>query len=475
MRSRRREDPLRIACWRLEATGRAEPELLLGGARLARFAQDYPRTVMLARAALAAEPSAEAGLVLGEALYNLGSFQEAEVALAAATERASGDAEVVRIATVRRRNLLRGCRRDAEALDVGRAAAAVVVSDEARAELLAGEAEILAVSGRAMEALALLAQLPSSSPRVHVLAAIARASALATIGRTAEAISVSKQAYRDHLALGDELAISSPGTHRVNQLFALVQAGRLVEADEKGRAWFDVVERARNPLGVMWLGVHLARCALIHGRPATVLRWTQRACTAIDSSGFEGLRPVVYSIEAVAYGLLGDGASSVARADLVDSLEAGFGFLQDELALGRAWASSPSASWAPPATCSWRRPGRRRAPVTSPRRRGCCTTPPGWAVITTRRPCWPTWPPRPTALWLRLAPNMRLPSSPVTASDSRPPATGSQRSALTCSRRSRCVQPLTSGDGGGTSEGRPRSTSASMGSRRAVRVRGLRR
>ena len=221
---------------------------------------------------------------------------------------------------------------------MGRAATAVVVSDEARAELLAGEAEILAVSGRAMEALALLAQLPSSSPRVHVLAAIARASALATLGRTADAISVSKQAYRDHLALGDELAISSPGTHRVNQMFALVQAGRLVEADEKGRAWFDIVERARNPLGVMWLGVHLARCALIHGRPATALRWTQRASTAIDSSGFEGLRPVVYSIEAVAYGLLGDSDSSVARADLVDSLEAGFGFLQHELALGRAWA-----------------------------------------------------------------------------------------------------------------------------------------
>jgi DNA-binding CsgD family transcriptional regulator/tetratricopeptide (TPR) repeat protein len=337
--ARRREDPLRIACWRLEATGRAEPELLLGGARLARFAQDYPRTVMLARAALAAEPSAEAGLVLGEALYNLGSFEEAEVALAAATERASGDAEHVRIATVRRRNLLRGCRRDAEALDVGRAAATAVVSDEARAELLAGEAEILAVSGRAIEALALLAQLPSSSPRVHVLGAIARASALATIGRTAEAISVSKQAYRDHLALGDELAISSPGTHRVNQIFALVQAGRLVEADEKGRAWFDVVERARNPLGVMWLGVHLARCALVQGRPVTVLRWTQRACTAIDSSGFEGLRPIVYSIEAVAYGLLGDRESSADRTDLVDTLDAGFGFLHHELALGRAWGT----------------------------------------------------------------------------------------------------------------------------------------
>ena len=48
-------------------------------------------------------------------------------------------------------------------------------------------------------------------------------------------MAVSEQAYDDHLALGDELAIASPGTHRVNQLFALVQAGRLGEADAKGR------------------------------------------------------------------------------------------------------------------------------------------------------------------------------------------------------------------------------------------------
>ena len=240
---------------------------------------------------------------------------------------------------MRRRNLLRGCRRDAEALEVGRVATAAVVSDEARTELLIGEAEILAVSGRAMEALALLARTPASSPRLHVLGAIARASAMATVGRTSEAISLSRQAYRDHLALGDELAISSPATHRVNQLFALVQAGRLGEAESKGRAWFEIAERARNPLGVMWLGIHLARCALVQGRPATVLRWAERATTAIDASGFEGLRPIVCSTEAVAYGLLGNGEASTARADLVDGLHDGFGFLQHELALGRAWAS----------------------------------------------------------------------------------------------------------------------------------------
>ncbi len=336
--ARRREDPLRIATWRLEATGRADPALLLRAARLARYDHDFRKAVTLARAALTAEPSAPAGLVLGESLYNLGSFEEAETALADATARADGDAEVVRVATVRRRNLWRGCRRDDDAVAVGRAAAARVRTSEARDELLTGEAEILAMSGRPVDALALLDQVGGESPRLRVLTAIPRAAALAMTGRTAEAIAVSTQAFDDHLALGDELAIASPGTHRVNRLFALVQAGRLGEAAERGRSWFDAAARARMPLGVIWIGVHLARCALAQGHPVSAIRWSERACTAIDASGFEGLRPAAYAVRAAAHGLRGEGVAGLEYADRIDALTSGFGFLAAELALGRAWA-----------------------------------------------------------------------------------------------------------------------------------------
>jgi len=239
---------------------------------------------------------------------------------------------------VRRRNLFRGCRRDADAMAVGRSAVAQVSSTVARDELLTGEAEVLAISGRPLDALALLEQVDVAVPRLRVLAAIPRAAALAMIGRTAEAIAVGQQAYDDHLALGDELAIASPGTHRVNLLFAMVQAGRLAEAEANGRAWWDVAARARMPLGVIWLGVHLARCALSQGLPETALGWTARVCTAINASGLEGLRPAAYAIEAVAHGLRGDAAASAARADEVDALTLGFGFLAPELPLGRAWS-----------------------------------------------------------------------------------------------------------------------------------------
>ena len=170
--ARRREDTLRVATWRLQATGRADPGLLLRAARLARYDHNFRQAASLARAALAAEPSAAAGVVLGESLYNLGSFEEAEEVLAVATERAVGDEEVVRVATVRRRNLYRGCLREADALEVGRAATSRVVSTAARDELLAGEAEVLAISGRPLDALALLEQCgrhraPPARPRRH--------------------------------------------------------------------------------------------------------------------------------------------------------------------------------------------------------------------------------------------------------------------------------------------------------------------
>jgi ATP/maltotriose-dependent transcriptional regulator MalT len=336
--AKRREDPLRIATWRLEATGRADPALLLRAARLARYDHDFRNAATLARAALTAEPSAAAGLLLGESLYNLGSFEEAETVLADATEHAEGDVEVVRVATVRRRNLLRGCRRDAEAVEVGHTAAARVQSASARDELLTGDAEVLAISGRPLDALALLDSVNAASPRLRVLAAIPRAAALAMTGRTTEAIAVSKQAFADHLALGDELAIASPGTHRVNLLFALIQAGRLDEAEEQGQQWFDAAVRARMPLGVIWTGVHLARCALAQGRPATAIGWSERACSAIDTSGFEGLRPAAYAVRAAAHGLRGERAVALEYADRVDQMTTGFGFLAAELTLGRAWA-----------------------------------------------------------------------------------------------------------------------------------------
>jgi DNA-binding CsgD family transcriptional regulator len=333
----RREDPIRVATWRLAATGRADPELLLRAARLARFAGDYRQAAGLARAAMASHPSAAAGLVLGESLYDASSFEEAEGVLADAAGRAASDDELVRISTVRRRNLFWGCRRDAEAIAAGRAVPRLAAA-AARNELVAGEAEVLAFAGHPGDALRLLDQIDASVPRVNVLAAISRAAALATIGFTAQAVATSQRGFHEHIALGDELAIAPAGTHIVNQTWALVEAGRLAEADELGRVWLDRATRERRPLGVAWFGIHLARCALTRGRPAAARRLAERACFAAEAGGYDGLRPIASSLLAIAHALLGDAAASAARAGQIDTGARGFGFFDAELALGRAWA-----------------------------------------------------------------------------------------------------------------------------------------
>ena len=149
-----------------------------------------------------------------------------------------------------------------------------MTSFAARSELLAGDAEVVAISGHPIDALALLEQIDDSAPRLRVLAAIPRSVSCAMLGRTAEALDISRRAYTEHLALGDELAIASPGTHRVSRLFALVQAGRLPEAEARGGRWFERAVTARTPLGVIWLAVlggalrswHLRRARPVAGR-----------------------------------------------------------------------------------------------------------------------------------------------------------------------------------------------------------------
>jgi predicted Zn-dependent protease len=75
-------DAVRRAIWRLEASGSADPALLLTAARSARYAHDYHNVERLARAALAQKPSSAGQLILGQALADLGRFEEAEATLA---------------------------------------------------------------------------------------------------------------------------------------------------------------------------------------------------------------------------------------------------------------------------------------------------------------------------------------------------------------------------------------------------------
>jgi DNA-binding CsgD family transcriptional regulator len=337
--ARRREDPARIATMRLEATGHADPALLRRGARLALADHDVITAVRLARASFDTYPTVPGALVLGEALLELGAFDDADSALADAMTSADGADEYAAIAGMRRRNLYLGCGRPDDATAVADVAMGAASTASGRAELLAGEAELLVHAGRPRDGLALLDRVDTGELRVGVLAATARSAALAATGRTAEALEQARLAQRDHLALGDPVAMPSAVTHRVNEMSALVAAGELQVAEELGRAWFEASLSSGGPLESTWLALHLARCTLLQGRPRSALRWSDRAASGIEAHRLDGFRPLTAAIRAVAHAHLGDSVSATDQADDAERATRGFGALAVEVPLGRAWAT----------------------------------------------------------------------------------------------------------------------------------------
>src|SRR6516225_1415653 len=95
---------LRIAVWRLDAGGRPDPAVLVRGAHLARYAHDFRTVRRLIEAVPSADLDAAGALLLGEALYELGVFDEAERVLALGQEQPSSEHVALRLAVTRSKN-----------------------------------------------------------------------------------------------------------------------------------------------------------------------------------------------------------------------------------------------------------------------------------------------------------------------------------------------------------------------------------
>jgi DNA-binding CsgD family transcriptional regulator len=342
--ARRREDPLRIASWRLDATGTADPTLLVAAARLARYGYDLAQAARLARAALTelgdGPARVDAQLVLGEALGELGMFAESEAVLADAESAATDEQQLVQVVAIRVRTLLWGLFRPDAALAVNRAARARVTGRNAQDELRADEATLLMFSGHPVEALRALDGLGAGTDlRTRVLRAIPEASALVATGRSETAVTVARRGFADHMALGDQLAIAHPATHVMSQVYALQEAGRIGEATELATTWYGIASRDRSPIGRIWFSVNLGRCAMLAGRPETGRRWLTEAGALCREYGWQAPHRLALSALAIVTAWLGDPAAARSAVAEQDTLGA-FGHLHAEQDLGRAWAAA---------------------------------------------------------------------------------------------------------------------------------------
>jgi DNA-binding CsgD family transcriptional regulator len=329
---------LRIALWRLDAGGSPDPGVLVRGAQLARQAHDFRVVRRLMEAVPDDRLEAAGALLLGEALYELGAFDASERTLARAQQLPRSEHVTLRLAVVRARNAHWGLCQPEAALAINAEAQRLLTSRPLMEELVADEAAVWMFSGRPDRALAVLDGIAGDDRRTRVVRAIVAAVALATTGRTAEAVGVAEAGFAEHLALGDELAIAHPATHLVNQVFALTEAGRLSEAERVARAGIELVASHRLPTAQVWFAANLGRVATLQGRMLTARRYFAEADGLAAASGFAGARRLALSGVALTHAMCGDGDAAASALHEREALPA-FGFLDPVQQLADGWAA----------------------------------------------------------------------------------------------------------------------------------------
>ncbi len=353
--ARRVGDPLRIAQWRLDATGTADPALLLRAARLARYAHDHARIERLARGVLADRDDAEAGLLLGEALLSRGAVREAEEVLERAAGLPAEDGVRLAVVLARGSNLFWGLLRpDLAFAVVGDARSHL--PREHHAELAALAAMILTFTDRPQEALEVLKGIPRGPAGLPTpLRSLGEAAALAVAGRTAEALELTAvpepagaPATGGAVQAGPSAPVPvgwdgafdflHPSTRLMNRAIVLHESGRLTEASAVMRAALSAAVDDEVPHALSTFAWYLGRCVLLEGRPRTAARWARDAVSVSRARGFEAPLKLGLGCLAAALGHLGDAAGARAAVEEMDTLHLPVD-AQGLVPLARAWAA----------------------------------------------------------------------------------------------------------------------------------------
>lgn len=334
--ARRREDARRIATWRLDAGGSPDPVLLLQAATVARHTHDFAEVERLAGVLMEDAPSAEAALLLGEALYELGHFDRSEAVLGATMPEGTDPELLVRQATLRTKNLQWGLCDWAKAMTVVEDAI-VAIGADGWDDLVAEKGSVLLFSGHPQQALDLFDTIDAHTSRTRVLIALIQSPALAAVGQTARAVQVAGDGFAEHSAMDDPLALAHPGTHIVNQTFALVEAGRLDEADELAGIGYEVAVADAVPIAQIWFALMLAKSAGLRGRMDESLRWYREGASTARLHGFRGPLSGALAGMAVADANLGRAADAAAAIEEYRTLPT-FSFFGHDHSIGIAWS-----------------------------------------------------------------------------------------------------------------------------------------
>jgi DNA-binding CsgD family transcriptional regulator len=321
--SRRREDVVQVALWRVDSGGQVPGRQLLHAARLALVGRNPALAVRLIAAmddddAVTAGERAE---VLADAHGMLGHDEEVERVVAAVWDEPLSDAQLAslsqRLATTR----FSGQRDLDGALAAHDAARRRITAPADIAAVDARRASLLAGAGRPAEALRIADSVGEPySAQTRVELATARAASLVGLGRCDEAAALSRQAAADHADLPGWLARRGIAMHLLNEAHALAYSGRYAQARQLLEP---AAERAlaTNASGAwLWFEMALAEIARDTGRAREAIRRFQAVAEAAPAAGQHAA--LVWAHVGVAQGHLllgecGPAAAAVQRADEV--------------------------------------------------------------------------------------------------------------------------------------------------------------
>jgi DNA-binding CsgD family transcriptional regulator len=313
----RRDDPMRLALWRLEAGGEVDSELLYSAGRLALIGRESDLADRFARAtADRGRPVEAARLVVDSASLRADPDAIERAVASVWTHPEMRDDDLTHLAT-RRADVLFQARSDLDgAMAVLGEALDRVDSESARSKLEAHRASMLAGAGRPLEALA-AAELVTitDNPRVRVDLAMTRSAALLSVGRSDEAVLVARAGAAAQADLPPWQARRGLAGHLVNEAHALAYSGRYGPARELIEPAAIRAKAAGALAGWVWFEVVLGEIARDSGRGHEAVHHFTTATEAAEGAG-QGAA-LVWARVGVAQGLLLLGEADAAEQALV--------------------------------------------------------------------------------------------------------------------------------------------------------------
>jgi DNA-binding winged helix-turn-helix (wHTH) protein/tetratricopeptide (TPR) repeat protein len=333
--ARRREDPIRITAWRLDAGGSVDPTTLSAAIRLALADGDLPLAGrLLERLDGGADPGT-AALLRAEWHFRRGEnlvVEELLASLPAPDLPAGTRAQVVRRRAANRFYWMGDFDGAIELID----RAVPTLTDLPRLTLEALRATLLALDGnviRALELTADAAECPDPAIRLELLRARCVALALHSHGESALAL------VDDAFALAASLApeVQAPGRSvlRFARLTALIELGRWGEA---GRA----VDEAQTDLAGVYSGwscISAGRLALVLGDTPGLRRDLEQPIAKFAALGHGAIERWLLALVAQALVYEGDISAAGRALDRVSALQDQRDLRHNELDRAKAWLS----------------------------------------------------------------------------------------------------------------------------------------